>query len=1157
MKSILAIVLLCACPAAAQITYLDATTENTAAYDPISYAGNDWLAVGGGSGDHRWDESAFANSGTVFASNDEDSPVLVTTIAGLTPNALHAVYAYFWATTTGGNGWRLKASLDAADLDDNGTPGNPGDDFLRHALSVSFAQAGITGTTPAPAASAADFATPVPLLIEGPRVLYQANLGQLQADGNGQIRVLIDDFSPAGADTPTWFDGVGYEKIADPMPRPNVIVILSDDQGWADIGYNNPNVYTPNLDALAANGATLAQHYSMSQCTPSRVAVMTGRYPSRWGRQAQQANNEQAFPHEILTMAGMLDDMGYESHLSGKWHMGSPPESGPLHHGFDTAHGALTGAVGMYDHRYRPGNIWEITWHRNHEIIPGYENGTHVTDLTAREATRFIQEQRDVPFFLYLPFHAPHTPLDERGPYVNTPTQLDPADSTRWLNEDNIPWFNDPLGKIQAEPDPEKRLLLATVHHLDDAVGQVVRALEETGQRENTIIFFSSDNGPQVNWNGNAYPDDLNLTNFNQPDSLRGSKTDVYEGGIHVPGFINWPARITPRVVTEPVHVLDWMPTLAALTAYQPADHPQWDGEDLSPLLFGNGTLGTRTFYWLWNSNSNRWAVRQGDWKIVRYGAEPTVSTEWQLFNLATDPGESTNLASSNPLKRDEMHQVFLAQRAKDFTGNMVNPRLTASSSVTGTFTVNVTFTASVTGLELGDFEVTNGTASLLSGAGSTYIVEITPNPTANDAITIRLPAGAAAGTAAPSAPSNTLEVELDTTGTLPITPFNRGVAGQESAGGPGYILYSRESVHSRFAATAPHMYNADHFIAVRHTGTAWQYDTNVAYANFTPDPNDVLVASVDFSANTLTMLAGTDTTINGIAAGYQSGNFTVLPNRWNGGSNSNEFDLTGSDILLNDGTELGTPPAAGLSVELFSPWATSATPFIIDVIFSEPVTGLEPGDFTVTNGTATALTGSAASYQLSVTPNSPGIITVDLAADAVNEGTLPAIGSITHWNDYHLWANSLFAHANDPTHRSRTGDADGDARTNFEEFVFGGIPTRFDASPPSSIVVTPPSGQAIAFEVPLRDLFTAGAANYQVEYTNDLLRWFLPSQDLTGIPNPPPAISIAPPAITPFSTDPVWGDLSLHSYAVSPTIPGANLGSLFFRVSAPPPTNQ
>ena len=200
----------------------------------------------------------------------------------------------------------------------------------------------------------------------------------------------------------------------------------------------------------------------------------------------------------------------------------------------------------MYDHRYREG-IYENTWHRNLKLIEGGENGVHATDLVAEEARRIIRSQNNDPFFMYLAFHAPHTPLDERGTFVDIPTQLDPGNPDRWLNEDKIAWFNDPEGIIQKEPDPEKRLFLAAVYHLDDAIGRVIKELDESGKRENTLVLFSSDNGPQVNWGGNAYPDDLHLTDFNQPIPMKGSKLDVWEGGIHVPGFANWPGTLKKK----------------------------------------------------------------------------------------------------------------------------------------------------------------------------------------------------------------------------------------------------------------------------------------------------------------------------------------------------------------------------------------------------------------------------------------------------------------------------------------------------------------------------------------------------------------------------------------------------------------------------------
>lgn len=448
---------------------------------------------------------------------------------------------------------------------------------------------------------------------------------------------------------------------------PNIIVLITDDQGWGDIGYNNPeNVYTPNLDRLARGGAIFANHYVMPQCTPTRVAAFTGRYPGRFGIEPLQASNLPAFPKGTPTLASMLKSAGYDTYLCGKWHMGSSPDSGPNHFGFDASYGSLAGAVGMYDHRYRvKESDYSITWHRDHEIIPGYENGQHATDLVAQDAIRYIKEERDAPFFLYLAFHAPHTPLDERGAFTDRPTQLDPDDSDRWLNESEIRWFNDPDGKIQKEADPEKRLLLAVVHHLDDAIGRVVDALDETGQREDTLILFSSDNGPQVSWGGNAYPCDLKLTGFNQPIPMRGSKCEVWEGGIHVPGFANWPGTIDPKTIDDTIHIIDWFPTLAAITGAQvDAD---LDGTDISPLLLGDGKLADRDLYWIWNRRTNKWALRHGDWKIVHYGVdEPREPSDWQLYNLKSDPQEKANVAAKYPEKREELHALYLKQRAKD-----------------------------------------------------------------------------------------------------------------------------------------------------------------------------------------------------------------------------------------------------------------------------------------------------------------------------------------------------------------------------------------------------------------------------------------------------------------------------------------------------------
>ena len=183
------------------------------------------------------------------------------------------------------------------------------------------------------------------------------------------------------------------------VERPNVLFVVSDDQGWNDIGYHNPKLRTPHLDRLAATGVELDCHYVQPQCTPTRVALMTGRYPSRFGHQATHANNEPAFPMGTPTLARMFKAAGYATGMSGKWHLGSLPKWGPNHHGFDYSHGSLAGAVGMYDHRYRFSTPeYSITWHRNHQMI---EEPGHVTDLTAAEVVKWIKEHQDAgPWFL-------------------------------------------------------------------------------------------------------------------------------------------------------------------------------------------------------------------------------------------------------------------------------------------------------------------------------------------------------------------------------------------------------------------------------------------------------------------------------------------------------------------------------------------------------------------------------------------------------------------------------------------------------------------------------------------------------------------------------------------------------------------------------------
>ena len=418
--------------------------------------------------------------------------------------------------------------------------------------------------------------------------------------------------------------------------KPNIVIILADDMGWADVGYHNPNLQTPVLDRLARTGVELDCHYVQPQCTPTRVALMTGRYPSRFGNHCTQASNSQAYPIGTLTMASMLKSLGYETAVTGKWHMGSKAEWGPNHYGFDHSYGSLAGAVGMYDHRYRLNTPYWKTWHRNHEFV---EEPGHATDLVTKEAVNWIEKKHTKPFFLYVAYHSVHTPLVASHRLIAL--------------YDHI-------------KNPDRRLMAAAITHLDRCVGKIVEALDKTGQRENTLIVFFSDNGGiHENYTGDNYPppDPALTKGFSLNGPLRSGKTHVYEGGIRVPAFVNWPRKVKPAKVKQPTHAVDWMPTLAALLGFSPDTDTQWDGQNIWPFIKSPAKHKLeRQFYWVWGSKRNRLALRRGDWKILR--DDP--NADWELYNLKDDPYEQNNLADTMPDKAKQLLQYFEEEKSKD-----------------------------------------------------------------------------------------------------------------------------------------------------------------------------------------------------------------------------------------------------------------------------------------------------------------------------------------------------------------------------------------------------------------------------------------------------------------------------------------------------------
>jgi len=407
--------------------------------------------------------------------------------------------------------------------------------------------------------------------------------------------------------------------------QPNIVVILADDLGNADLGYRGSDIKTPNIDKLAREGVRLESFHGMPVCTPARAALMTGRYPMRYGLQTLVIfpNHLYGLPTDERTLPQALKDAGYRTLMVGKWHLGHADRKfWPNNRGFDHFYGNTVGEVDYFTHQ-RSG----ITdWQRNGKFIA--EKG-YVTTLFGDEAVRLIEKQdKDKPFFLYFASLAPHAPY-----------QAPKADEDRYAS---------------TIKDPTRRTYAAMITSLDDQVGRIVAALEKRGLRENTLIIFSSDNGgprSAVVASGAHSKDEREASGVKQASlpasngELRGGKGSLHEGGVRVPTIFNWPARLTPRVVNQPLHMVDIMPTALALAgaAANPADKPL-DGVDIWTTLT-EGKPSPRDDI-LVNVEAFRGAIIKDNWKLVKVALLPGTT---ELFDLSVDPGEQNDVAAQHP----------------------------------------------------------------------------------------------------------------------------------------------------------------------------------------------------------------------------------------------------------------------------------------------------------------------------------------------------------------------------------------------------------------------------------------------------------------------------------------------------------------------------
>ena len=442
---------------------------------------------------------------------------------------------------------------------------------------------------------------------------------------------------------------VAGSAIAAEPPRPNILLIVADDLGWSDVGWHGGFAKTPHMDRLVREGVELDRHYVQPVCTPTRAALLTGRYPGRFGPHAISPSNRRALPPGTATLASVLRSAGYATFQVGKWHLGSRPEWGPNQYGFDHSYGTLTGAADPWSHKYRRGP-YEDTWHRDGVRLdePG-----NATELVAAEAVRRIREGADVrdakggrrPWFGYVAFHAVHTPVDAPDEFKRRyeGVRFD-ADS--------------------AKHDSRLRLA-AMISQLDAKIGEFVAALDETGQRNDTLVVFTSDNGG-IESLKNAYVGDVPDSPLNSENApLRGQKNTLWEGGVRVCAFANWPGVLAPRKCPAVIHAADWFPSLAAMLELQEGQSLGWDGIDRWAAIAGSGDVARPKPLCIVHPSGRAvyQSDRDGEWKLIVHKKGPA-----ELYDLTADPFEKHDRAADQPAVVERLSAIAAADAARDVT---------------------------------------------------------------------------------------------------------------------------------------------------------------------------------------------------------------------------------------------------------------------------------------------------------------------------------------------------------------------------------------------------------------------------------------------------------------------------------------------------------
>jgi arylsulfatase len=480
-----------------------------------------------------------------------------------------------------------------------------------------------------------------------------------------------------------WIGVIGSDQSADAetnvpgtVKRPNIVFILADDLGYGELGcYGQKKIRTPNIDGLASEGIRFLEHYSGAPvCAPARCTLMTGMHLGHAEiRGNRDSGNGRIFPGQwpitagVVTIAEVLRDAGYATGAFGKWGLGPSNTTGsPIKQGFDRYFGynCQRNAHSFYppfldsDEKEQRVNAFPIPGHfrkpEGEVIADDYRAENYAPDLILQQALRFIDQTKEQPFFLYLPFVEPHVSMQ--------PPQ-------EWIDRYPKQW-DDEHGPYRGEngylPHPRPRAAYAAmISDLDEHVGTILKRLDRHGLTDNTIVIFTSDNGPT---HGGRNPEfhigGAGCTFFESAGGLKGFKGSVDEGGIRVPCVARWPGRIAPGTETKfASYFPDWFPTLASIAGAELPDQTL-DGSNLTSVLEGDSVQRETPMIWNFTGYGGQVAVRMADWKAVRRDLNRKTPSDWELYNLATDPGEADNVASDNPEIVAKMKSTFLANRS-------------------------------------------------------------------------------------------------------------------------------------------------------------------------------------------------------------------------------------------------------------------------------------------------------------------------------------------------------------------------------------------------------------------------------------------------------------------------------------------------------------